>query len=80
MFGGHEIDAITNGVHVGTWVSPPFARLFDRHIPAWRRDNFSLRYAGAFRRTRYGRRMSKPSYACWSSSTALGHPLSIRRS
>jgi starch phosphorylase len=45
MFGGHEIDAITNGVHAGTWVSPPFARLFDRHIPTWRRDNFSLRYA-----------------------------------
>jgi starch phosphorylase len=45
MFGGHEIDAITNGVHAGTWVSPPFARLFDRHIPSWRRDNFSLRYA-----------------------------------
>jgi starch phosphorylase len=45
MFGGHEIDAITNGVHAGTWVSPSFARLFDRHIPSWRRDNFSLRYA-----------------------------------
>ncbi len=45
MFGGHEIDAITNGVHAGTWVSPPFARLYDRHIPAWRRDNFNLRYA-----------------------------------
>jgi starch phosphorylase len=44
IFGGYEIDAITNGVHAGTWVSPPFGRLFDRHIPAWRRDNFSLRY------------------------------------
>jgi starch phosphorylase len=45
MYGGYQIDAITNGVHAGTWVSPPFAKLFDRHIPAWRRDNFSLRYA-----------------------------------
>ena len=45
MFGGQTIDAITNGVHAGTWVSEPFARLYDRHIPAWRRDNFSLRYA-----------------------------------
>jgi starch phosphorylase len=45
MFGGYDIDAITNGVHAGTWVSPSFARLYDRHIPAWRRDNFSLRYA-----------------------------------
>jgi starch phosphorylase len=45
MFGGYHIDAITNGVHAATWVSPSFASLFDRHIPAWRRDNFSLRYA-----------------------------------
>jgi starch phosphorylase len=45
MFGGYTIDAITNGVHAATWVSPPFATLFDRHVPGWRRDNFSLRYA-----------------------------------
>jgi len=45
MFGGYAIDAITNGVHAATWVSAPFASLFDRHIPSWRRDNFSLRYA-----------------------------------
>jgi starch phosphorylase len=45
MFGGYAIDAITNGVHAATWVSPPFAALFDRLIPGWRRDNFSLRYA-----------------------------------
>lgn len=45
MFSRYTIDEITNGVHAGTWVSPPFAELFDRHIPDWRRDNFSLRYA-----------------------------------
>jgi starch phosphorylase len=45
MFGAYVIDAITNGVHAATWVSPPFAALFDRLIPGWRRDNFSLRYA-----------------------------------
>jgi len=45
LFAGYCIDAITNGVHVGRWVSPPFAELFDRHVPMWRRDNFSLRYA-----------------------------------
>jgi glycogen phosphorylase len=45
LFGGYQIDAITNGVHAATWVSPPFATLFDRDIPGWRRDNFSLRYA-----------------------------------
>jgi len=43
MFGGYDIDSITNGVHAATWVSPPFAMLFDRRIPGWRRDNFSLR-------------------------------------
>jgi starch phosphorylase len=45
MFGGYHIDAITNGVHAATWVSEPFRVLFDRHIPGWRADNFSLRYA-----------------------------------
>jgi starch phosphorylase len=45
MFGGYRIDAITNGVHAVTWTAPPFQRLLDRHVPAWRTDNFSLRYA-----------------------------------
>jgi starch phosphorylase len=48
MFAGYTIDAITNGVHVGTWASPSFKELFDRHIPGWRMDNFSLRYAYGF--------------------------------
>jgi starch phosphorylase len=45
MFGEYNIDSITNGVHAPTWVSQPFATLFDRHIPGWRQDSFSLRYA-----------------------------------
>jgi starch phosphorylase len=45
MFGGYAVDAITNGVHAATWTSPSMAALFDRHIPGWRGDNFSLRYA-----------------------------------
>jgi starch phosphorylase len=45
MFPGYDISAITNGVHAGTWVAPPFARLFDREIPEWRRDNYQLRHA-----------------------------------
>ena len=45
MFPGYPIDSITNGVHTATWTSAPFARLFDRHLPDWRRDNFHLRYA-----------------------------------
>jgi starch phosphorylase len=45
MFGGYNIDAITNGVHAGTWTSLPFRRLFDNYIPGWEQDSFSLRYA-----------------------------------
>lgn len=45
MFGDYPVDAITNGVHAGTWVSAPFKSLFDRYIPGWKEDNFSLRYA-----------------------------------
>jgi starch phosphorylase len=45
MFPGADIEAITNGVHAGTWTSAPFQQLFDRYIPAWREDNYSLRSA-----------------------------------
>jgi glycogen phosphorylase len=45
QFVRYQIDAITNGVHAATWTSAPFAALFDEHIPGWREDNFSLRYA-----------------------------------
>lgn len=45
MFSSYDIDSITNGVHAETWVSGPIAQLFDRHIPGWRQDNFSLRSA-----------------------------------
>ena len=47
MFQGYTIDAITNGVHAPTWVSRPFQDLFDRRLPGWRQDNFSLRHAVA---------------------------------
>jgi glycogen phosphorylase len=45
MFPEIPIEAITNGVHAGTWTSPPFQQLFDRYIPSWREDNYSLRGA-----------------------------------
>lgn len=41
----YEIDSITNGVHLDTWVAPSFAELFDHHIPGWRDDNPCLRNA-----------------------------------
>ncbi|MBN1792679.1 alpha-glucan family phosphorylase [Candidatus Woesearchaeota archaeon] len=45
MFPGYTINAITNGIHSGTWASPPFKRIFDKYIPGWSADPFSLRYA-----------------------------------
>jgi starch phosphorylase len=45
MFAGYKIEDITNGVHVPNWTAPSFQRLYDRHIPGWRDDNFNLRSA-----------------------------------
>ena len=45
MFPGYSIDSITNGVHSTTWVSEPFQRLFDKHMPGWRSDPYILRSA-----------------------------------
>ncbi len=45
MFPGYSIDSITNGVHSPTWVSEPFQRLFDKHMPGWRSDPYILRAA-----------------------------------
>ncbi|MHC4470104.1 MAG: alpha-glucan family phosphorylase [Planctomycetota bacterium] len=45
MFPEHSVNGVTNGVHAGTWTSPPFRVLFDRHLPDWRDDNRYLRNA-----------------------------------
>ena len=45
LFPGYPIHSITNGVHVATWTAPSFQKLFDTHLPDWRRDQLSLRYA-----------------------------------
>jgi len=45
MFPGYIIDEITNGVHPQTWISPAFKNLFDKYIPEWIKDPFTLRYA-----------------------------------
>src|SRR5271166_5926217 len=45
MFPNVPIEAITNGVHAATWTSPAFQDLFNRYIPSWREDNYSLRGA-----------------------------------
>jgi starch phosphorylase len=43
LFAHYSIDAITNGVHPGTWVSPAFNALFERYVSDWRKDSFNLR-------------------------------------
>ena len=45
MFPGYQIESITNGVHSLTWVCDSFKGLYDKYIPGWRNDPFSLRYA-----------------------------------
>jgi starch phosphorylase len=45
MFPGYPIDSITNGVHSATWTCDSFKTLYDRYIPGWAEDPFSLRYA-----------------------------------
>ena len=45
MFPGYAIDSITNGVHSATWTCESFKALYDRHIPGWMKDPFSLRHA-----------------------------------
>ena len=38
MFPGYRIHAITNGVHVGTWTHPAFAKLYDENFPQWQHE------------------------------------------
>jgi starch phosphorylase len=45
MFPGYEIDSVTNGIHVGTWLSKPFQNLFDEYLTGWREDSNLIRNA-----------------------------------
>jgi len=64
MFPQVPIEAITNGVHAGTWVSPAFAELFDRYISSWREDDYSLRSA-----------LGMPPEELWASHLIAKHEL-----
>lgn len=64
MFPEVPIQAITNGVHAGTWTCPAFQQLFDRYIPSWREDNFSLRGA-----------LGLPAEDVWSAHLIAKHEL-----
>lgn len=43
MFPNYEIDSITNGIHVNTWVAPEMSAYFDEVAPGWRSDSMRLR-------------------------------------
>lgn len=64
MFAGYHIEAITNGVHATTWTAASFQELYDRYIPGWRQDNFSLRSA-----------LSMPKQEVWQAHTQSKKPL-----
>ena len=67
LFGGFAIDDISNGVHAASWAAPAFQTLFDRRIPGWREDNFSLRYA-----------QNLPPDEVWDAHLAAKHSLAER--
>lgn len=35
MFPNHEIDHITNGIHLDTWVHPEIKKIYDEKLPNW---------------------------------------------
>ncbi len=64
MFPEVPIEAITNGVHAGTWAAPAFQQVFDRYLPWWREDNYSLRGA-----------LGLPAEEVWSAHLIAKHEL-----
>jgi glycogen phosphorylase len=44
MFPGYHIESITNGVHSLFWTSKNFQKVFNKFLPSWKSDFFSLRY------------------------------------
>ncbi|MFT4303729.1 MAG: alpha-glucan family phosphorylase [Candidatus Woesearchaeota archaeon] len=45
MFPEYQIDSITNGVHLPSWISMQMKSVFDKHIPGWSIDPYTLRSA-----------------------------------
>ena len=45
MFPGYEIKAITNGIHLGQWMSPHIQELLDDAMPSWRHEPGILQHA-----------------------------------
>jgi starch phosphorylase len=47
MFPNYPVGSITNGVHSYTWTCEEFRRLYDKYIPGWTKDPFTLRHAAS---------------------------------
>lgn len=47
MFPGHPVGSITNGVHSYTWTCQEYRNLYDKYIPGWTKDPFTLRHAAS---------------------------------
>ncbi|MHA1241707.1 MAG: alpha-glucan family phosphorylase, partial [Promethearchaeota archaeon] len=45
MFPQYEVDSITNGIHLGYWVSRPFRQIFDKKWPNWKANPSILQNA-----------------------------------
>ena len=60
MFPEYAIEAITNGVHAGTWTAAAMQAL-RQALPRWRTDNLALRYAIDIPKKRSPQRMRSAS-------------------
>jgi len=45
MFPQYEVDSITNGIHLGYWVSKPFRQIFNKKWPNWKANPSILQNA-----------------------------------
>ncbi|MFX1288817.1 MAG: alpha-glucan family phosphorylase, partial [Promethearchaeota archaeon] len=45
MFPQYDVDYITNGIHLGFWVSEPFRQIFDKKWPNWKSKPINLQNA-----------------------------------
>ncbi len=45
MFPQYEVDSITNGIHLGFWVSRPFRQIFNKKWPNWKANPSILQNA-----------------------------------
>jgi glycogen phosphorylase len=43
MYPSYTINAVTNGVHAGSWTSDELSTVFDNYIPTWRSNALDLR-------------------------------------